>query len=73
MIDCAAPASGFPSLPFVSSEKATSRRAPNAYAIPSWDPCQLEGEAQGTRGRTMVNDMKMSVPKTAMSMKTARF
>ena len=73
MIDCAAPASGFPNLPFVSSEKATSKRAPNAYATPNWDPYQLVAEVSGTRGRTMTNDMKMSVPKTAISIKTARF
>lgn len=68
MIDCAAPASvGLLSLPFVSSEKATSKRAPKAYAMPSWVPCQFDGMIYGEAEHTMTHDMKKSVPKTAMS------
>ncbi len=47
MIDCAAPGSvGLLSLPCVSSERATSKRAPNAYAIPSWVSVSLRRDSR---------------------------
>lgn len=73
MMDCAAPASvGLPSLPLKSSEKATSRRAPNAYTIPNSIICQYARRFKGKLWHTIINDMTKSVPKMAMTMKTAR-